>query len=552
MKIGLYLGYSPMLKFSIIEEGLGRYFAQLIKQLEEANSEITIACPKWCVGGVEELLDEYNIASTHIEFVTPRVEPVLWRFYKNFLEGKPKHKKSIKVKLKEAIYDGAEQALALLAQFTSVTAFFLVLLLILVLGILLSPIFAVMGLLYFSYKLTCKILTIKSITPTSIFARIKKIALLGGWLPQMHDYFRRRNPWETLRSTMRVSATNEIVRRINKMRHPADLWYCTSASWPEFSNIKGVTVTCFPDIIPAVFPQDFAELGYCSVTNAIRQSIKNGKYFITYSEYQRHNVLAALLGVPEENIKAIPLFVNEMSQDVDFQLDSNELSGDSRLRFARSCLEDLLHNALHNVQPFLQTPFTAFSFRDVRYIFYPAQNRPSKNILALIKAYEYLLRKKDFSFKLILTGNLIHNTRVCNYVYDKRLQFDVLSLPNVSNQQLSALYCCADLVVNPSLYEGGLIMTIAEGMSVGTPSIMSRIPQTMEELDSYGLDEYTFDPFDHMAIADKIVYGLEHRAELILNEQKLYADLLHRTNEKGYQEYIDAFEYFVSIEKRKT
>ena len=35
-----------------------------------------------------------------------------------------------------------------------------------------------------------------------------------------------------------------------------------------------------------------------------------------------------------------------------------------------------------------------FDFSDVRYIFYASQNRPHKNILNLIKAYEYILRKK--------------------------------------------------------------------------------------------------------------------------------------------------------------
>ena len=80
MKIGIYLGYRPSTHLSLINEGLGRYLAKLVKVLEESGNTIVIACPRWLVGALEELLEEYNLSLEYINLVVPRKEPIIWRF----------------------------------------------------------------------------------------------------------------------------------------------------------------------------------------------------------------------------------------------------------------------------------------------------------------------------------------------------------------------------------------------------------------------------------------------------------------------------------------
>ena len=163
-----------------------------------------------------------------------------------------------------------------------------------------------------------------------------------------------------------------------------------------------------------------------------------------------------------------------------------------------------------------------------------------------MKAYEHILRERNIPLKLILTCNLNNDKELLNYIEQKRLQYDVLSFNSVTAQQLAALYMCARLVVNPTLYEGGFPFTFGEGMSVKTPSVMSSIPQVTEVMQGYGLEDYLFDPYDYLDMSAKIEKGLKNRDELIAKEQVLYDQLKNRTWKDVCREYVQAFEYFIN------
>ena len=164
----------------------------------------------------------------------------------------------------------------------------------------------------------------------------------------------------------------------------------------------------------------------------------------------------------------------------------------------------------------------------------------------LIKVYERLLRERKISVKLILTCDINQEPELKQYIYAKRLQYDVLFFKSVSSQQLAALYMCAQLVVTPTLYEGGFPFTFGEGMSVGTPSIMSNIPQVIEVLEEYDFiqkaQKWLFNVYDDQDLEKKLYFALEHFEELKENQQELY-DLLNRRTWKDVgKEYIFLFE----------
>jgi len=191
-----------------------------------------------------------------------------------------------------------------------------------------------------------------------------------------------------------------------------------------------------------------------------------------------------------------------------------------------------------------------FSLANCPYIFYASQFRPSKNIMNLVKAYEYLLRRRFIHHKLVLTCNLKREeaAELKKYLQENELQNEVLCLWNVPTKVLAALYKCADLVINPTLYEGGFPFTFGEGMSVGTPSLMSDIPQVRDVLETAGLEEIMFDPYDWRAMAEKIEWALSNKAELYEKELLLYKKMAERTPAMVADEYLSAFKKFVAMD----
>jgi glycosyltransferase involved in cell wall biosynthesis len=109
------------------------------------------------------------------------------------------------------------------------------------------------------------------------------------------------------------------------------------------------------------------------------------------------------------------------------------------------------------------------------------------------------------------------------FITEYRLDAWVLFATGVSNQVLASLYCWASLAVNPTLFEGGFPFTFTEAYSVGTPSLLSNIAMVREKIvDSSLRDRMIFDPLNPQDLANKILWGIDHRAELFDSQRMLY------------------------------
>ncbi len=159
----------------------------------------------------------------------------------------------------------------------------------------------------------------------------------------------------------------------------------------------------------------------------------------------------------------------------------------------------------------------------------------------MIRGYEISLRKKYQYVKLILTGDISSNTEISNFIHSRRLQYDIISFHDVPEQVLAALYHLAELVVTPTLYEGGFPFTFTEGLSVGTPSIMSDIPQVRRTIPGELVSEMLFDPYSPESIADAIVRGLAHRERFVELQMPLYQRLRQRTWSDVASDHVAAF-----------
>lgn len=534
MRVGIFLGYGPDVVLG--KEGLGRYLGNLIKNLQAAGSQVTVACPKWLSSTLEDVCEDFFIDVDAIEFIMTDKMPALWRVY----HWKTRRRRGKRTKLfQKGMRWGANMLVGMLASITNLFLFFLLLFVALCLIAALLP-FAVMGsLAYWLFALARSAAgkcSDRAKAAWKRLARLYEAACYEGIQTFMVIYYR-----------FTENTQRQLVKKINRSPQ-LDIWYSPAVFWPAFHGIKGKKVINVPDLVTEEFATKWAsrkEILYSS--KMCEKTISKGSHFITYSNYIRQSLLMHRFGKDGEDILVIPHGVNDMGQYVAI---SGQVACGAEMAqaFTKSYCKGLLQTLAPHTREAAEY-MKGYRFDDVEYIFYPSQLRPHKNILNLVRAYEYLLRKKYVRVKLVFTCKLEDDPDLTEYIFSHRLQYDVLFFNNVSVQQLAALYSCAALAVCPTLYEGGFPFTFGEGMSVGTPSVMGRIPQVLEVVDGYGWDNCLFDPYDYKDIADKIQYGLGHREELAQRQKALFDDLKRRTWEGIGKEYVEAFEYFMGREE---
>lgn len=539
MKIGIYTAYGPQVVLG--KEGLGRYIGNLISGFVAAGHQVTIACPKWSLDTIDDLLQDFQVDAESVEFIVSSKTPALWLLYeKKYRKRYPK--RSLRYRLMNSFADCIEWVVTKAISITSLICLALLALLAVVAGIMLLPVVLVFTVLYLLVKLVLTIVRKGKFSVQKLFDKIMEIMQIFST--------KKTNLHAILSEQLGIVVSQSLAQKINRSAQ-RDVWFVPTVFWPEVKLVDGLKVICAPDLVTVEFPALFADLpGMVYALQKCQDVLEDGQYFITYSEYLRKSLVMERFGKDASQVIAIPHINNDMLDYIQIASEvNNKLHSDKdfSLDFARRIIQNAKMHCLSVDQRYIAN----LQMQDIHYIFYASQIRPYKNILTLVKAYEQLLRKKYWNIKLIITGNLGDSSGIYSYIKEHRLEYDVLSMPGVSAQELAALYRCADLVVNPTLYEGGFPFTFGEGMSVGTPSLMSDIPQVRDVVENYGLeDAMLFDPYDWHALADKIECALQNREELYQKELPMYQDMAKRTGDVVAQAYIEAFEYFIEKDQK--
>lgn len=552
MRIGIFLCYPPKTDYK--KEGLGRYLAGLVMCFLKTDNEVSIACPGWSKDALEDLFIDYGVEPNKVNFVLSQKTTFLMKIAVWYLSRKETTSQSLlyvlfkQLKAKLTILNRTIKNILIKPLFASTMLLFILLCLIdFIIIVPLLPLFILYA-LFLAFK--------RIIIKLWCYSKDNYLGRLISRVRNAHESIVGHNKRGLMRDRILSIIFNNsliitrewLVHMINiKYANKVDIWYSPSIFWPEFNKIKGVKAVNAPDLVTTVFPTICADNKFfADGLPACISTIENGKFFITYSKFLKESQLCMKFAKKPENVVAIPALQNVMNEylDIDdFNL-KNSFDSVEQKAFAIHILNSVRANSVY-ANEYIET----FDFSETKYIFYASQWRPYKNILTLIKAYEVLLRKKYCNIKLFLTCRIVDDEAE-KYVFDHRLQYDVLFFYSVSSQQLAALYKCAELVVNPTLYEGGFPWTFGEGMSVGTPSIMSDIPQVREVVNGWDLEDYIFDPDDHIALAEKIMFAIDHKQEAYGRQLPLYKHLISRTPEIIAQEYIEAFNFFINVEKQ--
>ncbi len=333
-------------------------------------------------------------------------------------------------------------------------------------------------------------------------------------------------------SSMRKNEFDGLIKKIN-CRDDIGVWYIPCGFWPEVKAIKKHKVISIPDIVFCEFPYAFFKNceQFDNGFQKIRDTLQIDADFLCYSERVKSEHLVNPFQIKEDKVTVIKHGTTDLSI------------------YLKNDAASVTSTALQILENFQQTVLKShaylddFHFPSMKFIFYSSQVRPHKNILTLVKAYENLLRKRFINIKLIITGNPEHSASLNSYILSRRLQFDVISLCEVSNEVLAALNHLAICAVNPTLFEGGFPFTFSEAYSVGTPSVMSRIPVVLEESQDESLNSVMlFDPHDLEDMTNKIEWAIHHKQELLQLQKPLYEKFSARTWDHVAREYLDLFE----------
>ena len=501
---GIFVAYSPTARLRA--EGLGRYLAAFVNAATHRDDvKIVVAAPSWSRRVLKELFEEQGISTARIDFVGPRTQPLLLRFYHlmdRFRRRRPRKATRWFPKLAAMLKAGMEALVLGLVGTRNPLVFLLYALCLVVV----SPVLAI-GILLLLVRRAFRLSRLYRRPYRWLIGLSQKLL---SWRTDIN-----RGIYDGM-----LARELELLTKIANRLPNVVAWYAPASTWPTFNQIKAPTLTAFPDLVFLEFPVAFSahKYGATRVGRNIRKTVAGGHYFVTYSERIKRSVLVHQLGVPPERVKVVPHAPSSLAACVEVQGFADNISA------SRSFCLALATEALGKlVGPAQGQRFEGAGFK---FLFYASQFRPSKNVLTLLRAYNDLLRRRYIGHKLVLTGNG-HYEPVSEFIREHRLERDVLCLHDLSEPQLAALYKLADLAVNPSLSEGGMPFTFTEALSVGTPVVMGDIEVTREILTEQPVRDATlFDPYDWRALADKVEWALGNREELYSVQREFYDRVL--------------------------
>jgi glycosyltransferase involved in cell wall biosynthesis len=548
-KYGIYLAFPPMT--DLRSEGLGRYLAMFLKGAESLeNTRFIIVCPSWSRNSLRDLFESEKICMDAIDIVSPDGKPYAlkafeaWRKFSSRKKNFPKWHQRLATMVLQGIdalrYHLASRAVAVHGIF-SLLIFLIQSVAVFSLLIPLLLIAAPIVLVALVFKLARESVHLLPSSSRKIWkqAGLKVKSFLSNpekedWLLRIFDEMQK----------VEIQRMHQLIDDQINVR----AWYCPTAFWPSFNQIRAPRLMCVPDVVLKDFPTGFAKIGgnrYLKSFEAISDSISQGDRFVTYSETVKWETLIDRYQKSPDEVAVVKHAANDLSKWINV---AGFPDADATSRYY---CQSLLQRAMERNDSSFYT--ATFKNRDFKFIFYASQIRPHKNLISLLTAYEYLLRNRFLGYKLILTGNMHSSPEVNRFVIDHRLGNDVIFLHGLSVSELAACYRLAHIAVNPSLSEGGCPFTFTEALSVGTPVVMSRISVAEEVLTDPTLQAATFfDPYDWKDMAMRMEWALKNRGELLKIQQPFYKALSERSWSTVTSEHLQILEGMVESPAEPT
>ena len=295
---------------------------------------------------------------------------------------------------------------------------------------------------------------------------------------------------------------------------PETSWVIANPVWKNGATLEGRRIVAIPDLAYREFPlRGFTEKELQTHTNTVCKVATAADKIICFSSHVAHQQIAGLL--PDHDSEKIRIVPHAPIHTGSFSDSQN----DSRIQLGNELRQFFSSEHLHR-------HFCDFPFERMQYVMVSSQVRPYNNYKRLLEAYDAILRRHRRNIKLVVTGNLDSDHELAFFLQEKGLVFDVIQSWNVGEDLHSRLVRHAELIVIPTLFEGGMPFGFAESVGMGTPCAFSRIPAFTESLTEQELaGPEVFNPRDSGSIERTILHVLDHREE-VLKRQKLVVERL--------------------------
>jgi len=516
-RYGVYLFYRPTA--ALRGEGLGRYLSAFLKAAQDRRDiRLVVACPSWMRAMLAALCEEEGVDQASFDIVAPDRPPLVlvlrdWYEARRKRPRRPGRLRRLRLWLRRWMASASAPVERWLAGNRSVVLLVGFIVLMLPLAALLLLGWAVVRLLR---TVVGRIAgwggaLVRRVRLPAVARRLKDLILRPS-----HDSAGLR--FFHLMEQAEINHMHRLIRARKDVR----AWYCPTAFWPHVNDLGVPRLICVPDVVFVDFPGAFAMSngsgGYETFRN-IERTIAGGDHFVTYSAYVKWNTLVDRYQVKPEAVSVIHHGTSRL--DAAIAVSGRSAGPAVADAFCRSFFMGAMAKSNDNRYA------SFFAKGDIRFLFFATQFRPNKNIVTLLRAYEYLLKRRYRGLKLVLTGDVKTAPDVRDFILEHNLENEILFLHRLTLPELAACYRLADLAVNPSLSEGGFPFTFTEALSVGTPVVASDIPVTAEIL---GEQEFyadmTFDPYDWRAMADRIEWALDNRATLLARQHAFYETVM--------------------------
>ncbi|NMB64648.1 MAG: glycosyltransferase family 4 protein [Spirochaetes bacterium] len=184
-----------------------------------------------------------------------------------------------------------------------------------------------------------------------------------------------------------------------------------------------------------------------------------------------------------------------------------------------------------------------------RYIFFPTQIRPYKNVITLLKSLKLLL-DKEYEIKLVLTGKLNDSKIASKYASENNLWNNIIETGDVPEEDLYSLHKYAVATVVTSLFEGGFPWPALEAMYMNTPAIIAKIEPAVERIEALGYKIENsgllfFEPMDYKSLAEHIEYVICNREKIVYEQRNIKNVLLNYTWDDVSKQYYNIIDKFI-------
>ena len=308
---------------------------------------------------------------------------------------------------------------------------------------------------------------------------------------------------------------------------PGTSWIIVNPKWKNSSIFEGRKIVTIPDLVYREFQLDaFTEQEIQAHTKAVREVAAAADKIICFSSHVVQQQIAGLL--PDHDSRKIRVVPHAPIRPSSF-LDSEN---DSRAQLGNELRQLFSSEQLHR-------HYCDFPFERMRYMLVSSQVRPYKNYKRLLKAFDAVLRRHRRNIKLVVTGDLNSNEDLLLFLQERGLVFDVIQARNLKENLHMRLIRHAELIVIPTLFEGGMPFGFAEAVGMGTPCAFSRIPAFMESLKEQELaGPEVFNPRESGSIEKAVLYVLDHRDEVLKRQQMIVERLSQRTWANVAEEFL--------------